>query len=48
MASSGQQAAWSSTATSVPEPSTLALYALGGLALLALLLRRTGHFGRNG
>ncbi|MBC7699488.1 trypsin-like serine protease [Aquabacterium sp.] len=42
MASSGQQAVW---ASSVPEPSTLALYALAGLAILAF---RTGHFGRNG
>jgi V8-like Glu-specific endopeptidase len=42
MASSGQQAAW---ASSVPEPSTFALYALGGLAILAL---RTGQTGRNG
>lgn len=42
MASSGQQAVW---ASSVPEPSTLALYALGGLAILAF---RTGHSGRNG
>lgn len=42
LASSGQQVLWTS---SVPEPSTLALYALGGLAMLAL---RTGHSGRNG
>ncbi|MGH6647192.1 trypsin-like serine protease [Aquabacterium sp.] len=42
MASSGQQVSWVS---SVPEPSSLALYALGGLAILAL---RTGHSGRNG
>lgn len=42
MASSGQQAIW---ASSVPEPSSMALYALGGLAILAF---RTGHFGRNG
>ena len=42
LASSGQQAVW---ASSVPEPSTLALYAIGGLAILAF---RTGHFGRNG
>ena len=42
MASSGQQAIW---ASSVPEPSTLALYALAGLGILAF---RTGHFGRNG
>lgn len=42
LASSGQQASW---ASSVPEPSNLALFALGGLAILAL---RTGHSGRNG
>ncbi|CAH0355077.1 trypsin-like serine protease [Aquabacterium sp. CECT 9606] len=42
MASSGQKAIW---ASSVPEPSTLALYAMAGLAILAF---RTGHFGRNG
>lgn len=42
MASSGQQATWVS---SVPEPSSLLLCALGGLAILA---RRTGHFSRNG
>lgn len=42
MASSGQQAVW---ASNVPEASTMALYALGGLAILAF---RTGHFGRNG
>ena len=41
MASSGQQAIW---ASSVPEPSSLLLCALGGLAILA---RRTGHYGRN-
>lgn len=41
MASSGQQATWVS---SVPEPSSLLLCALGGLAILA---RRTGHFSRN-
>lgn len=44
MASSGEQATWLSTVSSVPEPSTLALYTLGGLALL---LRRTGHSGQN-
>lgn len=42
LASSGQQVLW---ASSVPEPSTLVLYALGGLAFLAL---RTGQSGRNG
>lgn len=41
MASSGQQAIWVS---SVPEPSSLLLCALGGLAILA---RRSGHFGQN-
>lgn len=42
MASSGQQATWVS---SVPEPSSLMLLAVGGMAILA---RRTGHRGRNG
>lgn len=42
MASSGQQAIWVS---SIPEPSTVLLCALGGLAILA---RRTGHSSRNG
>lgn len=41
MASSGQQAIWVS---SVPEPSSLLLCALGGLAILA---RRTGQRGQN-
>lgn len=42
MASSGEHAVWLSTVSNVPEPSTLALFALSGLALL---IRRTGHFG---
>ncbi len=42
MAGSGQQAVWVS---SVPEPSSLLLLALGGLAILA---RRTGHSDQNG
>lgn len=41
MAGSGQQAVWVS---SVPEPSSLLLLALGGMAILA---RRTGHSGQN-
>jgi V8-like Glu-specific endopeptidase len=41
MASSGQQAIWVS---SVPEPSSLLLCALGGLAILA---RRAGHSSQN-
>jgi V8-like Glu-specific endopeptidase len=42
MASSGQQVVW---ASSVPESSTLAMFALGGLAMLAF---RPGQPGRNG
>ena len=42
MASSGQQVVW---ASSVPESSTLAMFALGGLAMLVF---RTGQSGRNG
>lgn len=42
MSGSGQQAMWVS---SVPEPSSLLLLAIGGMALLG---RRIGHFGRNG
>lgn len=42
MAGSGQQAIWVS---SIPEPSSLLLCALGGMAILA---RRTGQPGRNG
>jgi V8-like Glu-specific endopeptidase len=44
MASSGQVATWSSTVSSVPEPSTLALYMLGGMAAL---LAWTRHSGQN-
>lgn len=42
MASSGQQATWVS---SVPEPSSMLLLAIGGMAILA---RRTGQISRNG
>ena len=42
MAGSGQQAIWVS---SIPEPSSLLLCALGGMAILA---RRTGQPARNG
>ena len=42
MSSSGQQATWVS---SVPEPSSMLLLAIGGMAILA---RRTGQISRNG